>query len=332
MMMSEISGKKLPDRPKTQSTPLDRFRMELETRNIDTKGVGMWHIVDELEEDAPFLNCLMSSSWFQRDGLGVQIPDDFFLYGLDDRDTDKEVKRGEESLAAIRVAIRGARAMHGADSWVRGDLAWAYLTAISLSHIDNWSNRSKEDAEKTLANFREHQLVVPRREQLKELAQMFGVSVKRLENNMTTAKAWKHEDRYPSHMLSNSHHEVLNALSPELRTEWAERIIAESLSVGRVREMLKNEGISIKVEYNESGDVVEQHAEFVAEPFKAEQAIHTIGQWYESERKRFSWMTEKQVLTNVLETFERAGLLRFPLTPWQNAIATGNSLTNQPTE
>ena len=102
------------------------------------------------------------------------------------------------------------------------------------------------------------------------------------------------------------------------------------MSVGLVRRLLKDEGISIKTEYNEVGDVISQTAEFVAEPFSAETAIHTIAQWYESERKRYSWMTEKQVITQILENFERAGLLRFPLTPWQNAIATGNSLTKQP--
>ena len=329
MPVTKLEPKKLPARPKTQSTPLDRFKLEMDAQGI-VPDDNLTNVVREIEEDAPFLTALMNSSWYQRNGLGVTVPDEFFMLGTNETREEDVISKADESIAALTIAMRGVRALHNADSWVRGDLAWAYITLMGMLPY-RYSQRLNEENAKSMVE-RARNRPVPRRAELLPIAQIFGVSVKRLENNMTTSKAWKLDDRYPSHLMSNSHHEVLNALSPELRSEWAERIIAESMSVGRVRALLKEEGISIKTEYNTVGDVVSQTAEFVAEPFKAETAIHTIASWYESERASNKWMNEKQVLTSVLETFERAGLLRFPLTPWQNAIATGSHITKQKDE
>lgn len=307
-----------------KSTPLDRLEVELKHSGIEIGELS--DALFEIEEDSLFLASLMTSSWIDARGLGLNIPEDFYESLMEGGRDDAQAMVVARSMYAIDAAVRGVRAMHAADAWVRGDLALLKLAANNI-RSRTWRGRTNVSPEQ-MAEYRNP--VVPRREELLRIANELGVSVKRLESNMTTAKAWKLEDRYPSSQLSNSHHEVLNPLSPELRKEWAERAIAEQLSVGALRKLLREEGLSITVEYNEKGDVVGQVVDFTGEPFKAETAIHTIAAWYESERaksiKNTPWRTEKQVLTDVLETFERTGLLRFPLTPWQNALATGNDL------
>lgn len=318
----------LPERPKQQSTPAERFAMELQTMGLEGAGsIDAW--IDHVEDDAPFMRGLMTSSWFMRDGLGVLIPDDVYM-GIFGNTQDPNAPKGDakeqqkvfnDLSASLRIAARGSRGLAAADAWIRGDIANAWLTVTTLWSQRHMNRKSQaqmlEDAKAT---------PMPRRDVLMQIAQMMGVSVKRLENNMTTCRAWKHEDRYPSSMLSNSHHEVLNSLEPSLRKEWAERAITESLSVAKLRSLLQEEGLSIKVEYDDKGNVVGQTAEFVAEGYSAAKSIHTIANWYEHTRSKHPYFSEKGALIQVLETFERAGLITFKATAWQNAVAEGNEL------
>lgn len=208
---------------------------------------------------------------------------------------------GSLSEEDLQVAIRGSRGMHNADSWVRGDL----MVYVRDTHYNGGD--------------------IPREELIKWATQ-FGTSWKRLLNNMTTSAAWDMEYRYPSSLLSNTHHEILNALPLDERVVWAERAISEGMSSGTLRRILREDGLSIKPVYDEVGEKVGEEAEFLSETFDETYAIDVIASWVQKEMAK--GVSVKVACQNVLLTFRKASLIRFPARTWQNAMTNSGMVAS----
>lgn len=206
-----------------------------------------------------------------------------------------EIAAGSLSSDDLNVAIRGSRGMHNADAWIRGDL----MQYVRNTHYEGGD--------------------IPR-DEMRKWSVQFGVSWQRLLNNMTTSAAWQIDERYLSSQLSNTHHELLNALNKEERVLWAERAISEDISAGGLRALLREDGLSVKPVYDAEGAKIGTEAEFLSEAFDESYAVTVIASWIANEMEKGLGVAAAS--QNVLGQFRKAGLIRFPARTWQNAMPT----------
>lgn len=116
-----------------------------------------------------------------------------------------------EDLAVLSYA---SRSLHASDQWVRGDIVnWVRVNQFGGGDIPT--------------------------ENMVQLADMMGVGhPKKLKNAAATCAAWPLAHRYDARDLSFSHHTILNALPEDEKHAWAERCMAEGLTIMQLRTLL----------------------------------------------------------------------------------------------
>lgn len=189
----------------------------------------------------------------------------------------------------LHVIVRASRGIHAGDAWIRGDL---------MLHIKNTKYKGED---------------IPRAD-LMQYADWFGCHYKRLLNNMTTSAAWPIDSRMSSSVMTNTHHEVMNALSVEERVLWIERVVGEKMSAMKLRQELAQDGLVFKKTHDEQGNHVGYEAEFISEKFDPNIAIGRMWEWYENELE--NGVTPRNAFENVLNSFRTAGLISFPSKNW----------------
>jgi len=207
--------------------------------------------------------------------------------------------------ADMLVAMRASRTLHTSDAWVRGD-------------IINWLRDNKFGGGE-----------IPHSELDKIAAELGVASSKRLLNNATTARAWPQHLRHPAGELSYSHHEELNALPEAEKRAWAERAIAESLTIAALRALLNDDSVSIgdvEVSVDGAGGAgAVTHTEqvtFASEKLDKKQALDVIANAIAVEfARKTKGSTLKAVAASVLLSFMQEGMLRLPAKAWKDAFA-----------
>lgn len=204
----------------------------------------------------------------------------------------------------IAVAMRASKTLHSSDSWVRGDLVeWLRTHRFGGNDIP--------------------------RHVLQTMADELGLgSVKTLLNCATTARAWPIDYRHASHELSFSHHAALNALPLEEKQAWAERAIADGMSVTALREAVQNDAMSITVDNTgdpEAGQLpLGRTVTFSSEVVNKKVIIEETAESIWSMLDTYSGgvldaRTKEQLLTAVkisLSRLEGRGLIKFPPSKW----------------
>jgi hypothetical protein len=200
--------------------------------------------------------------------------------------------------ADILVAMKASRTLHQSDAWVRGDLI-------------EWVRKNKF-----------HGGDIPR-EELEKIANELGVaSVKRLLNNATTARSWPIEYRHPAFELTYSHHEALNALPLAEKQAWAERAIAEGMSINALRDAIKNDRVSITQD-GEATDV-----SFASEKLNHRVVRGVIARAISADAARIAQTNGTEITesivraaaSTVLLAYERALMIKYPAKPWLDAL------------
>lgn len=205
----------------------------------------------------------------------------------------RTLDRDELSPTDLDVLVKASRGMHAGDAWIRGD--------IMLYVRNNRYNGGD----------------IPRTH-MEEYAKQFGCSAKRLINNMTTSAAWELGTRYPSNMLGNTQHEMLNALPANERVAWAERAIAEGMTVVQLRDSLLLDAAAVHVTTAASGLTVSEPG-FISDAITPIDAARHMYKWYEAEIAKTG--SPKQAFENVILSFHENGLLKFPLSKWAAAMS-----------
>jgi hypothetical protein len=224
---------------------------------------------NEMDDDS-YVTALMHSTWFRT--TGMTIP-----------------KTATD--ADLFVVMRGSRALHGCDAWVRGD-------------IINWIRDNRYQGGD-----------IPRDELVKIAKELGVASAKRLLNNATTARMWPIEQRYPAHELTYSHHEELNKLPASERLAWAERAVSEGLSIAALRAALEDDAVSIDPEAGSGSEQVSFASEKVDKKLAVKMLAKAIAQ--EAVNVGNVQLGAENVLTNYLSV----GMLRFPAKAWAQVMS-----------
>lgn len=198
------------------------------------------------------------------------------------------------SHSDVDVLIKASRGMHAGDAWIRGDI---------MLHIKQVKFGGRD---------------IPTA-QFEQLAKQFGCSAKRLMNNLTTSSAWSLDERYNSDLLSNTQHEILNQFTGTVRTAWAERAIAESMTVAQLRDAVKLDGASVQVTTDTQGETVAEVG-FISDSITPIDAVRHIYRWYETEFAKTG--SSRQAFENVMLSFHENGLLNFPLRKWVDVVVS----------
>lgn len=244
------------------NSPAYQLRNELIEKDYDP---SVWTEM----EDTSYLRAMTGSPWFQSVGLAIPTTA-----------TD----------ADLLVAMRGSRALHQSDAWVRGD-------------IINWIRDNRYGGGD-----------IPR-ETLEKFADELGVaSAKRLLNNATTAKAWPLAQRHPAGELSYSHHEELNAYPDAERQAWAQRAASEGMTIAVLRQALQDDIVTVDSNGTQVVGAIMEEVSFASEKLNKRQAIKIIAASIESEAQKGK--SVRLAAENVLANYLALGMLRLPARAW----------------
>lgn len=241
-------------------------------------------------------------------GVWQELPDSYYVHAMTASQwfttTGLDIP-ADATEADVAVALKASRAMHQSDAWVRGDL-------IEWLRVHKYNSND-----------------IPRQDLMK-LADELGVaSFKRLLNNATTARAWPLEYRHPAFELSYSHHEELNALPLVEKQAWADRCIAEGLSISALRTLLHDDAVSITPEGTpDSNGVQTQVVSFSSEKVDTKTCAAHMASAVAKECTRLANgkpITLSTIITateNVLVSYHSVHMVKFPARAWADALGT----------
>lgn len=215
-----------------------------------------------------------------------EMPDEMYAKALVESDwfhsTGVDIP-DDATDADVSVIAMASRSLHSSDAWIRGDIV-------------EWVRKHKFNGGKIPETV------------MQQLAKQMGVnSLSKLRNNANTSASWPFALRFPPSQMSYSHHAELNGKSPEEKMEWAERVIAEGMTIVALRDALTNDSITV-VGNNGNGVASPTPTKFASDVFDVETAMDVLA----IDLQNKSMEACKTVLMN----YWKSHLIKFPPSYW----------------